>query len=112
LAKSRFFWSMPLALFSLEIYLGVLMGYFTAKLLSGEEPGIPGKVKSLRFGIGKYQLHLHHWVICLGILISGLTLKFFPFSPQLSCGILGGVIFQGITCYPDWYKILSKQKYD
>lgn len=110
LVKPKFFWGVPLALFSLEVYLGAVFGYFAAKFFSGKEAGDPAKIKSLAFNIGKYRLHFHHWFYGLGILafvfLLGLS---FPF-PQFSFGFLGGFIFQGVSCYPDWYKVLSRQK--
>jgi hypothetical protein len=112
LVRPKFFLSTPLALLSVEIYLGIILGYFITKFCSGQEPGLPGKIKSFTFNIGNYKLHLHHWLLGFMILISALSLKFFPFLPQFSYGFLGGVIFQGVSCYPDWHKILSKQKYD
>ena len=104
LVKPKFFLSVPLALFSLEVYFGVIFGYLVAKLLSG-------KIKSRIFDIGHYKLHLHHWLFGLGILISGLCFNFFSFFPQFFFGFLGGVVFQGISSYPDWHKILIKKKY-
>jgi hypothetical protein len=108
LIKPKFFLGIPLALFSLEIYFGALFGYLIAKSLSGKQPGQPGKIKSLAFNIGKYKLHLHHWLLGLGILISAIWYQFLPF-PQFSFGFLGGVVFQGIFSYPDWHRILIKK---
>jgi len=102
LVKPKFFLGVPLALFSLEIYFGVLSGYFAAKFLSG-------KIKSPAFNVGNYRLHLHHWVYGLTILISAIWYQFLPF-PQFSFGFLGGVVFQGISSYPDWHRILFKKK--
>jgi len=102
LVKPKFFLGIPLALFSLEIYFGAIFGYFLTKFFTG-------KIPSLAFNIGKWRLHFHHWLCGLGILISALHFNFLPL-PQFSFGFLGGVVFQGISCYPDWHKILSKQK--
>ena len=102
LVKPKFFLGLPVALFSLEIYSGALLGYFAAKFLSG-------RLKSPIFHIGQYKLHLHHWLYGLGILISAFWYQFLPF-PQFSFGFLGGVVFQGIFCCQDWHKILIKTK--
>jgi len=99
--KSKFLLGLPLALFSLEIYLGSLLGYFSFKFFTGKTP-------SLAFNVGNYRLHLHHWLYGLAILIPALHYNFLPF-PQLSYGFLGGAIFQGIYCYSDWHKILIKK---
>lgn len=100
--KSKIFLSFPLALLSLEIYLGSLLGFFSFKLFTG-------KIPSLAFNVGSYRLHFHHWLYGSAILIPALYYNFLPF-PQFSLGFLGGVIFQGIYCYRDWYRVIVKQK--
>lgn len=112
LVKPKFFLAIPLALLSLEIYLGAIIGYFITKFFSGKEPGISGKIKSIIFDIGNYKLHLHHWFLGILILISVFCFKFNLILPQFSYGFLGGLIYQGVSCYPDWYKIIIKKKYD
>jgi len=108
--KSKFLLSLPLVLLSWEIYIGVLLGYFFSKYLSAREAGQKNRWwKSLVIRIGNYQLHFHHWLYSLAILISGLYYNFLPF-PQLSYGVLGGMIFHGIYSYRDWYKIITRQK--
>jgi len=110
LVKPKFFLGVPLALFSLEVYLGALLGYFSFKFFSGKDAGYPGKIKSLAFNLGNYRIHLHHWFYGLGILVFVLLLGLsFPF-PQFSFGFLGGLVFQGISSYPDWHRILFKRK--
>ena len=112
LNKPKILLSTPLSLFSLEIYLGALLGYFFAKFLSGEQVGLPGKIKSFAFEIGHYKLHVHHWLYGLGILIFAISSNFFPIFSQFSYGFLGGFIFQGISSYPDWHRILVRKKHD
>jgi len=109
LVKPKFFLGVPLALFSLEVYFGAIFGYLFAKFLSGKQVGDPAKIKSLAFNISNYRFHFHHWFYGLGILVFVLLLGLsFPF-PQFSFGFLGGFIFQGISSYPDWHKILIKK---
>jgi hypothetical protein len=45
----------------------------------------------------------------LGVLIAGIFYDFLPF-PKFSFGFLGGLIFQGIICFPDWHKIFKKER--
>jgi hypothetical protein len=108
--KSKILLSLPLALLSLEIYIGVLVGYFFSRYLSAKTAGQKNRWwKSLVFEVGNYRLHLHHWLYSLAILISGLYYNFLPF-PQLSFGLLGGMIFHGIHSYRDWYKVVIRQR--
>ncbi len=99
----------PVAFFSPEVYLGMVLGYFAGKFGGGKKPSQPGTVKSVIFNIGNYKLHLHHWLIGLGILTSAVWYSFLPL-PHFSFGILGGLIFQGIFCYQDWHQILIRRR--
>jgi len=110
ISKPKIFLSLPLALFSFEAYLSALFGYFFAKFFSGRRVGQKGKIKSIAFSIGKYRVHLHHWLLGLGILISAIIFNFYFLSPKISFGFLGGLVFQGVSSYPDWHKILIKMK--
>jgi hypothetical protein len=104
----KLFLGMPLAVFSLEIFFGMILGYLLTDFFSGKEAGLQGKMKSLAFDIGRWRIHLHHWLCGFGLLVSLLLINL-PL-PQFSFGILGGMIFQGISCYPDWHKIVVRQK--
>ena len=106
--NKKFLLSIPVALISLEIYLGIIFGYFLGKFLSGKKTGQPGVIRSIILNFGSYKLHLHHWVLSSGILIfSFLTSFSLPFS-QFSLSFLSGFAIQGIICYSDWHKILIR----
>ncbi len=105
--KSRFLWGVPLALISFEIYLGVILGYLCGMFFAGKYDGHQ-RVKSIIFNIGKYRLHLHHWLVCLVILVPALLYNFFPFLPQFFSGILGGLIIQDLHLDDDWHRVLTK----
>ncbi len=110
LIKSKIiFFTIPVALISLEIYFGIILGYILSKIFCGKNTGQVGIIKSIVFNIGKWRFHLHHWLIGFSILISVLLLKFsLPLAP-FSFGFLGGLVFQGIFDYSDWHKILIKK---
>jgi len=100
--KSKIILGTPVALFSVEIFLGMVFGYLFANFFSP-------RIKSITFNFGKYKFHLHHWLLFLSVLPFYLTYKFLPFLPyEFTSGFLGGLIFQGISCYNDWYKILVR----
>ena len=103
LTKPKILLGIPVAIFSIEAYLGMILGYFAADIFSS-------KFKSITFNIGNYKLHLHHWLFCLMILPFILVYQFSPLPINLSSGILGGLVFQGIASYPDWHQVLIKQK--
>ena len=107
ITKPKILLGIPIAIISLEVYLGVVLGYFLGEFFSGKQVNQPGIIKSIIFNIGRRRIHLHHWLIVLGVLISAIWHQFLPF-PQFSFGFLGGLVFQGISSYPDWHKILTK----
>ena len=96
--------------------MGIVLGYFSfiswsigfliAKYLGGKTVGEGGRLRSFFVPLGKKKIHLHHWFLCslvIGIpLVKGI---YFP-SSDLFYGFFGGIVFQGIYCYTDWYKIL------
>jgi len=106
--NKKFLLGIPLAIISLEIYLGIVLGYFFGKFLAGKYDGRQ-RIKSIIFNIGNYRLHLHHWLVSSIILISALFNNFFPFFPQLFFGILGGLILQDLYLDPNWYRVLIKK---
>jgi hypothetical protein len=110
ISKRNFLLAVPIAVISLEIYLGVVIGYIGALVLAGKETGTEGIVRSLKFDMGRYRVHLHHWVLGLGVIPLAVHYNFAFFSDQLVVGIMGGLAFQGIACYKDWHKVLFRVK--
>jgi hypothetical protein len=66
-----------------------------------------GKIESIFIDYGKWQLHLHHWI--MGVAILGLVwaVDFF-YLPTFFAGFICGIIIQDIYDYNDWYKIIVK----
>lgn len=97
----------------LETYFGLGPGYLTGNLIAGEEAGGVGRLPSIIFRMGNWQLHLHHWLISLAVLIFifayiSKRYKIPGVLLFLGSGFLTGLIFQGIFSYPDWYRILHR----
>jgi len=104
--------TIALALISLQLGLGIVLGYFTARLLAGKQTGQQGKIKSLAFQIGDYKLHLHHWLLSLGVLAFAFFFNLFGqwvSDVHFFYGFIGGWIVQGVFSYKDWRKILIKR---
>lgn len=89
--------------------LGVIAGYLGAKYFSGERIGARGKVRSLTFHLGKWQIHLHHWLLSYLFIIFIFIFDIYYSFPHFFLGFLGGVTFQGIYNFRDWYKIIRKR---
>ena len=97
-------------LISFELGFALLAGYFAAYFVSGQTTSKQGRLPSLAFTVGDWRVHLHHWLVFLGIFIAAAIASFFVVSPFVFYGFLGGVIVQGLSHYDDWSHIVSKQK--
>jgi len=96
-------------------YLGILcyksciLAFVITKYLSGRKDGKQGVVRSIIIPWRNYQLHVHHWVIALIIVGVFAVEGFYILAPEISYGILSAIIFQGIYCYEDWYRIIRRK---
>ncbi len=67
-----------------------------------------GKVDSIFIDYGKWQIHLHHWI--LGILLLAIIWVIdFYYLPTFFAGAICGMIIQDIYDYNDWHKVISKK---
>jgi xanthine/uracil permease len=108
--------TIALALISLQLGLGIVLGYFTARFLAGKQAGQQGRVRSLTFQISDYKLHLHHWLLSLGLLAFAFFFNLFQGGDwtvfNFLYGFIGGWIIQGVFSYKDWKRILIKRSKD
>ena len=107
--KKKIMLATPIALLSIEVFIGVIIGYVAGKIFAGKRAGQQGIIKSIILRIGSYRLHFHHWLACVGALVL-FSFHSPPILAHFSYGFLGGVIFHGIFAYPDWYKIITKRR--
>ncbi len=57
---------------------------------------------SLRIPVGRFYVHVHHWLYCLGIMAAFFALGL---AGPGTCGFLVGSVVQGLT-YRDWYLVV------
>jgi hypothetical protein len=97
------------------IFLGIFcykawfLTFAATKCLSGRRDGKQGIVRSIIIPWRSYQLHLHHWFLAL--IVGGVFMVkgFYILTPEVSYGFLSAVVFQGIYCYKDWYRIIKRK---
>ncbi len=84
--------------------------FVATKYLSGRTDGKQGIVRSLIIPWRNYRLHLHHWVLAL--IVGGVfaVMRFPILTPEIFYGGLSAIVFQGIYCYEDWYRIIRRRK--
>ena len=90
---------------SFLIMPGIIIGFVIAQFFSGKKEGVQGRIKSLKIVVGKYFIHLHHWLLFLIILSILIILNY---DNTFVYGIVIGIIFQGLT-YSDFYKIIYRK---
>jgi len=102
-----------LVLLSTGIILGYLsfiawsVGFLLVKYLGSKTVGEPSKVRSYFIPLGKYEIHLHHWVLSsCAIIVFAVFKGAYVLPSDLFYGFFGAIVFHGIYCYSDWYKIL------
>lgn len=91
-------------------FISWFIGFLIAKYLGGKTAGERGKLRSFFIPLGKRKIHLHHWLISSGVMGFALFKGIYILSPDLFYGFLGGLTFQGIYYYTDWYKILIPRR--
>ncbi|MDA2921815.1 hypothetical protein MYX07_00950 [Patescibacteria group bacterium AH-259-L07] len=90
------------------LILFVFAGYAIQRLWSGKYEGDRLK-RSLRFLIGNYYIHIHHWLYSLAILV---ILYFFNIYHPVIYGLLIGFIIQGFTYRDRFIFYYHKDKFD
>jgi len=96
---------------SLLLYLGLIFGYFSAKIFLAGKIDLPRRIGMIKFKLRNYQFHLHHWLLSLILIIIALFKDLMPFMPrELFFGILGGIIVQDIYWDKDWHRVISRHK--
>jgi hypothetical protein len=86
-----------------------IIAFVITKCLSGRTEGKQGIVRSIIIPWRDYQFHVHHW--CIALIIGGVCFAkgFYILAPEISFGFLSAIIFQGIYCYGDWYRIIKRK---
>ena len=99
---------MGTAYYSALLALGLLVGYvgsriFTTYLIE------QGKVDCIYIDMGKWKVHMHHWIMG-GIL---LFLLWFVYQFNLGgffAGVIFGVMAHDVYDFNDWHKVLVRKE--
>ncbi len=86
--------------------LGWLLGLLASKYVAGKSAGERGKVRSIVIPLRRRGIHLHHWFYSLCLIGLSYATGIHFLTPAITCGLLGGLVFQGIYCYSDWHIVL------
>lgn len=93
-------------------FLTWFVGFLLARYLGNKTVGEPCRLlRSRIIPLGKYRIHLHHWLWSSGLIIAFAALKgAYALPSDLFYGFFGAIVFHGIYYYSDWYKILIPRK--
>ena len=86
--------------------LSWLIGFLASKYVAGKSVGERGKVRSVVIPLRRWGVHLHHWLYSLFLISLSFSTGMHFLTPEITYGLLGGLVFQGIYCYGDWHVIL------
>jgi len=86
--------------------LSWLISFLASKYIAGKSAGERGKVRSIVIPLRRWAIHLHHWLYSLFLVSLSFTTGVHFLTPEITYGLLGGLVFQGIYCYGDWHVIL------
>jgi hypothetical protein len=92
--------------YSVSFTGGIVVGYLLCHLFCRLFVN-NGKIDSIFIDWGKWQIHLHHWI--LGVfLLAGFWVIDRYYLPAFFAGAICGIIIQDIYDYNDWHKVIIK----
>ncbi len=86
--------------------LSWLIAFLASKFVAGKSVGERGKIRSIVIPLRRWGIHLHHWLYSLLLISLSFATGTHFITPEITYGLLGGLVFQGIYCYGDWHVIL------
>lgn len=108
--KKKLFTILPTVVFTVILgylfLLSWLISFLVSKYIAGKSTGERGKVRSIVIPLRRWAIHLHHWLYSLLLVSLSFTTGMHFLTPEITYGLLGGLVFQGIYCYGDWHVIL------
>jgi hypothetical protein len=93
--------------YSIWLTIGLVIGYFGCKTfykLFVEN----GKVDLIYLDFGKWQMHVHHWIMGVIVLAVVWVVDYF-YLPTFFVGVVCGIIAHDIYDFNDWHKIIVKK---
>ena len=87
---------------------GLAIGYIWSKIFS-KYLLESGKVESIFIDVGKWRIHLHHWIMGAILLLIVWFIDYF-YLPRFFVGVVLGIIAHDIYDFNDWHKVVVKNK--
>jgi len=95
--------------YSVLFAVGLIVGYWMTKYFF-KKTWDKGRIGPIFLNLGRWQIHLHHWL--MGVLVLYLigNMHLFPVFPKIFLGAIGGIIFHDLYFDKEWYRIVLKKK--
>jgi len=85
---------------------GIIVGYIVCKLFYKKFVE-NGKVDLVFIDLGKWKIHVHHWIMAVLFLALVWIIDWF-YLPSFFAGAVFGIMAHDIYDFNDWYKIVLK----
>lgn len=89
--------------------LGGIIGYAMTSLFCRRYMST-GKVKSVILHLGNWEMHVHHWIYGVIIVLAIVWFESLSILPNLYLGLIGGLIFHDLYTDEKWYKVIYAKK--
>ena len=86
---------------------GIVVGYVLCKIFCHFFVN-NGRIDSIFIDYGKWQIHLHHWILGI-LLLAILWIIDHYYLPTFFAGAICGIIIQDIYDYNDWHRVILKK---
>ena len=94
--------------YSYLLCIGLILGYLACKLYHKKFIE-SGKIDLIFIDCGKWEIHLHHWIMGAALLLIVWVVDFL-YLPSFFVGAVAGVIAHDIYDFDDWHQILIKKE--
>ncbi|HQK64055.1 MAG TPA: hypothetical protein PLF16_02805 [Candidatus Staskawiczbacteria bacterium] len=95
--------------YSSLMMLGVILGYFGAKLYCLALNIDENSDRRIFVDCGKWKIHFHHWILGTLVLLVVWIVDYF-YLPRFFVGVIGGIIAHDIYDYNDWHQVIVKNE--
>jgi len=69
-----------------------------------------GRIGMVFLNFGKWQIHLHHWLMGVLIIIAIALAGWLVIFPNICLGLICGLSLHDLHFDGDWYKVILKRR--
>ncbi len=88
--------------------MGLIIGYL-GTIYVHKKALKKGKLKFIFLNIGKWKIHLHHWIIGILVFILIWIAGWLNVFPKFCLGAIWGLVFHDLYFDKEWYKVILRK---